>query len=139
MIFPGDLPDTDKRRCAIPKKRGRVIFSIRLVLRAEVKRFSAKRRIVYAELFQTLRVRVFPIVDISVFVCYNDKEKEKCMQYKVYCLLNDEKYAVKNGKVVRVKVVADCIADALKKAKEMFMKKLEESKFKIFMYETAAE
>ena len=61
------------------------------------------------------------------------------MQYKVYCLLNDEKYAVKNCKVVRVKVVADCIADALKKAKEMFMKKLEESKFKIFMYETAAE
>ena len=52
---------------------------------------------------------------------------------------DDEKYAVKNGKVVRVKVVADCIADALKKAKEMFMKKLEESKFKIFMYETAAE
>ena len=94
---------------------------------------------VYAELFQTLHVRVFPIVDISVFVCYNYKEKEKCMQYKVYCLLNDEKYAVKNGKVVRVKVVADSIADALKKAKEMFMKKLEESKFKIFMYETAAE
>ncbi len=55
------------------------------------------------------------------------------MQYKVYCLLKREK----DDRIVRVKVFADCISDALAKAKEMFMKKLNKQKFNIFMYETA--
>ncbi|MBO6264010.1 MAG: hypothetical protein IJ706_07130 [Clostridia bacterium] len=56
------------------------------------------------------------------------------MEYKVYCLTKhgDDKV---DDKVVRVKVNADSISDALKKAKELFMAKLKKS-FNIFMYET---
>ncbi|MDY2880159.1 MAG: hypothetical protein SOT34_04400 [Candidatus Borkfalkiaceae bacterium] len=61
------------------------------------------------------------------------------MEYKVYCLMKDERQPAKSDRIVRVRVAADCIADALKKAKEMFMKKIEESRFHIFMYETAAD
>ena len=62
------------------------------------------------------------------------EEKGGCvMQYNVYCLLKREK----DDRIVRVKVFADCISDALAKAKEMFMKKIRKHKFSIFMYETA--
>ena len=56
------------------------------------------------------------------------------MQYKVYCLLKSE---AEKDRVLRVKVIADCIADALNKAKEMFAQKLSKRNFNIFMYETA--
>lgn len=57
------------------------------------------------------------------------------MQYKVYCLLKSRKEE-QQGKIVRVNVFADCIADALAKAKERFTQKLKENTFNIFMYET---
>ena len=57
------------------------------------------------------------------------------MQYNVYCLLKDENLE-KNDRVIRVNVFADCINEALLKAKEKFKQKIEESRFKIFMYET---
>ena len=57
------------------------------------------------------------------------------MQYKVYCLHKSEN-AEKNDKVIRVKVIADCIAEALRKAKELFQSKLNKRPFNIFMYET---
>ena len=57
------------------------------------------------------------------------------MEYKVYCLLKTEK-PEENDRVVRVKVIADCIAEALRKAKERFSQKLKKNKFNIFMYET---
>lgn len=56
------------------------------------------------------------------------------MEYKVYCLLKSEK-PEENERVLRVKVIADCIADALRKAKEKFSQKLKKNKFNIFMYE----
>lgn len=62
-------------------------------------------------------------------------QKELVMQYKVYCLLKSRKEE-QEGKVVRVNVIANCIAEALSKAKEMFAKKLKENTFNIFMYET---
>ena len=49
------------------------------------------------------------------------------MEYKVYCLLKTEK-PEENDKVVRVKVIADCIAEALRKAKERFSQKLKKNK-----------
>ena len=55
------------------------------------------------------------------------------MQYKVYCLLKNGK---KDDKIIRVKVFADCIAEALSKAKEMFSRKIKNN-YNIFMYETA--
>ena len=57
------------------------------------------------------------------------------MQYKVYCLLKDTK-TNSSDKVLRVKVIADCVNEALTKAKERFSQKLREKKFSIFMYET---
>ncbi len=57
------------------------------------------------------------------------------MQYKVYCLLKDTKTNA-SDKVLRVKVIADCVNEALAKAKERFSQKLCERKFSIFMYET---
>ena len=57
------------------------------------------------------------------------------MEYKVYCLLKPEK-PEESERVVRVKVIADCIAEALRKAKERFSQKLKKNKFNIFMYET---
>ena len=57
------------------------------------------------------------------------------MQYKVYCLFKSKKENSKE-RVIRVKVIADGINEALLKAKEKFMQKLEESSFNIFMYET---
>ena len=57
------------------------------------------------------------------------------MQYNVYCLLKDENLG-KSDRVIRVNVFADCINEALQKAKDKFKQKIEESKFKIFMYET---
>ncbi|MBQ7643266.1 MAG: hypothetical protein IJS67_05125 [Clostridia bacterium] len=57
------------------------------------------------------------------------------MQYKVYCLLKNEK-TEGDDRVLRVKVLADCIAEALRKAKELFAKKLCARPFNIFMYET---
>lgn len=56
------------------------------------------------------------------------------MQYKVYCLLKSD---AEKDRVLRVRVIADCIADALNKAKEMFARKLNSRKYDIFMYETA--
>lgn len=57
------------------------------------------------------------------------------MEYKVYCLLKSEEME-KKDKVVRVKVFADCLSEALKKAKDSFSKKLARP-FNIFMYETS--
>ena len=57
------------------------------------------------------------------------------MQYKVYCLFKGD--GTKDDKVLRVKVIADCIAEALKKAKETFSRKLKSGSFNIFMYETS--
>ena len=54
------------------------------------------------------------------------------MQYKVYCLLKREK----DDRIVRVRVFADCISEAIAKAKEMFSKKLKKQNYSIFMYET---
>ncbi|MBO4323046.1 MAG: hypothetical protein J5836_00135 [Clostridia bacterium] len=56
------------------------------------------------------------------------------MQYKVYCLLKSD---AEKDRVLRVKVIADCISDALNKAKEMFSRKLNKRNYNIFMYETA--
>lgn len=56
------------------------------------------------------------------------------MQYKIYCLLKSE---AEKDKVLRVRVIADCISDALNKAKEMFARKLRSKTYHIFMYETA--
>ena len=60
------------------------------------------------------------------------------MQYKIYCLLKSP-VPEENERVVRVKVFADCIADALIKAKERFKQKLKEKSFNIFMYETVRD
>lgn len=57
------------------------------------------------------------------------------MQYKVYCLLKNAKED-NIDKVVKVSVIADCISEALTKAKERFNQKLREKKYSIFMYET---
>ncbi len=57
------------------------------------------------------------------------------MQYKVYCLLKAQESG-QQDKIVRVKVIAECISEALTKAKELFSKKLRERKFNVFMYET---
>lgn len=57
------------------------------------------------------------------------------MEYKVYCLLKEENLE-ETARVVRVKVIADCVAEALKKAKDRFSQKLKKNKFNIFMYET---
>ncbi len=59
------------------------------------------------------------------------------MQYKVYCLLKNNDGKDNSDKVLRVKVIADCISEALKKAKTMFSQKLRSRPFNIFMYETA--
>lgn len=56
------------------------------------------------------------------------------MQYKVYCLLKSPN-PEENERVVRVRVIADCITDALAKARERFKQKLNKP-FNIFMYET---
>ena len=61
--------------------------------------------------------------------------KEICiMLYRVYCIqkLDSEK----KERVVRVNVFAECIAEALNKAKELFGKKLKKNSFNIFMYES---
>ena len=55
------------------------------------------------------------------------------MKYKVYCLLKREK----DDRIVRVQVHADCISEALAKAKELFSQKLKKNRYSIFMYETA--
>ena len=57
------------------------------------------------------------------------------MQYKIYCLLKSPN-SEENERVVRVRVIADCISDALAKAKERFKQKLKEKSFNIFVYET---
>ena len=57
------------------------------------------------------------------------------MQYKIYCLLKSPKPEEKE-RVIRVRVIADCINDALAKARVRFRQKLKERNFKIFMYET---
>ncbi|MBE5742529.1 MAG: hypothetical protein E7360_04310 [Clostridiales bacterium] len=57
------------------------------------------------------------------------------MQYKVYCLLKNANVD-STDRVVRVKVIADCINEALYKAKERFNQKLRQKKYSIFMYET---
>lgn len=56
------------------------------------------------------------------------------MLYRVYCIqkLDSEK----KERVVRVNVFAECIAEALNKAKELFGKKLKKNSFNIFMYES---
>lgn len=56
-------------------------------------------------------------------------------QYKVYCIqkLDNE---LKKERVVRVNVFAECIAEALNKAKELFGKKLKKNSYDIFMYES---
>ena len=56
------------------------------------------------------------------------------MLYRVYCIqkLDSEKME----RVVRVNVFAECIAEALNKAKELFGKKLKKNSFNIFMYES---
>ena len=56
------------------------------------------------------------------------------MLYRVYCIqkLDSEK----KERVVRVNVFAECIAEALNKAKELFGKKLIKNSFNIFMYES---
>lgn len=59
------------------------------------------------------------------------------MQYRVYCIqkLDNE---IKKERVVRVNVFAECISEALNKAKELFDKKLKKNSFNIFMYESNA-
>jgi len=57
------------------------------------------------------------------------------VQYKVYCLLKSAKEE-NLDKVVKVSVIADCINEALTKARERFNQKLREKKYSIFMYET---
>lgn len=59
------------------------------------------------------------------------------MQYSVYCLLKNNDGGGSDDKVLRVKVIADCISEALKKAKSLFSQKLRSRPFNIFMYETA--
>ena len=56
------------------------------------------------------------------------------MLYRVYCIqkLDSEK----KERVVRVNVFAECITEALNKAKELFGKKLKKNSFNIFMYES---
>ena len=56
-------------------------------------------------------------------------------QYRVYCIqkLDNE---LKKERVVRVNVFAECIAEALNKAKELFGKKLKKNTDDIFMYES---
>ena len=56
------------------------------------------------------------------------------MLYRVYCIqkLDSEK----KERVVRVNDFAECIAEALNKAKELFGKKLKKNSFNIFMYES---
>lgn len=56
-------------------------------------------------------------------------------QYRVYCIqkLDSE---LKKERVVRVNVFAECIAEALNKAKELFGKKLKKNSYDIFMYES---
>ena len=56
-------------------------------------------------------------------------------QYRVYCIqkLDNE---LKKERVVRVNVFAECIAEALNKAKELFGKKLKKNSYDIFMYES---
>lgn len=58
------------------------------------------------------------------------------MQYRVYCIQKLD--AEKKERVVRTNVIADCVAEALEKAKELFSKKLKKNSFNIFMYETNA-
>ena len=59
----------------------------------------------------------------------------KLQQYRVYCIqkLDNE---LKKERVVRVNVFAECIAEALNKAKELFGKKLKKNSYDIFMYES---
>ncbi len=57
------------------------------------------------------------------------------MQYGVYCLLKARKDE-SSDRVLRVKVIAESISEAIIKAKELFTKKLRERKFNVFMYET---
>ena len=59
----------------------------------------------------------------------------KMQQYRVYCIqkLDNE---LKKERVVRVNVFAECIAEALNKAKELFGKKLKKNSYDIFMYES---
>ena len=52
-------------------------------------------------------------------------------QYRVYCI-----HELKKERVVRVNVFAECIAEALNKAKELFGKKLKKNSYDIFMYES---
>ena len=56
-------------------------------------------------------------------------------QYRVYSIqkLDNE---LKKERVVRVNVFAECIAEALNKAKELFGKKLKKNSYDIFMYES---
>ena len=56
------------------------------------------------------------------------------MQYRIYCIQKLDKE--KKERVVRVNVFAECIAEALNKAKELFGKKLKKNSFDIFMYES---
>ena len=57
------------------------------------------------------------------------------MRYKVYCLLKNENLNSED-RVIRVRVIADCINEALSKAKERFNEKLRQKQYSIFMYET---
>ena len=56
-------------------------------------------------------------------------------QYRVYCIqkLYNE---LKKERVDRVNAFAECIAEALNKAKELFGKKLKKNSYDIFMYES---
>ena len=56
------------------------------------------------------------------------------MLYRVYCFLKLD--SEKKERVVMVNVFAECIAEALNKAKELFGKKLKKNSFNIFMYES---
>ena len=58
------------------------------------------------------------------------------MEYRIYCLQKLD--AEKKERGVRVNVFADCIAEALNKAKELFGKKMKKNSYNIFMYETQA-
>lgn len=57
------------------------------------------------------------------------------MQYKVYCLFKSKK-PEERERVVRVKVIAESISDAIATAKKKFKEKLKDKPFNIFMYET---
>ena len=57
------------------------------------------------------------------------------MLYRVYCIQTLDK-ELKKERVVRVNVFAECIAEALNKAKELFGKKLKKNSYDIFMYES---